>query len=120
MSDYIEKRKFARAKSDFDVLCYIGSVMEIPFKCQTMDIGQGGLKILSPRDFVAGHEFVVKIYMPFSNIPVEVVSEVRWCKKSTRQPGYYDAGVQFIFLSPEQQQLVNDYVARVIAIESEE
>jgi len=97
----INRRTTERLPTHYDVIYSDGKRMH---KEYVKDISVGGLQIEALKPLEPGTKLTLTLT---SNPPLKVNAIVRWVKKV----GYrYRIGVQFIKLSPEQQQKIKEII----------
>ena len=71
----------------------------------TQDISGGGIKIRTDRPFKIGNRLRTLLYFPDEPKPVNIVSQVAWCKKGKiRKKIYFDIGIKHIKIEPPDRE----------------
>jgi c-di-GMP-binding flagellar brake protein YcgR len=106
MDNYTEKRKYKRAPCETESVTFQGKDLAITVRgLKSVDISEGGLKLISPRCLITGQKLLVKLTLPEVDIEVEIYAEAIWCNPNHDVPGEFLVGLQFLSLSPHGKRL---------------
>jgi uncharacterized protein (TIGR02266 family) len=77
----------------------------------TKNISEGGLFISTAQYLEIGHKLTIDMQIPPSKEKVKLQCEVKWVRREDSSlDGFYGVGVQFVGLSPEVKQQINDFI----------
>jgi len=77
------------------------------------DLSEGGARFTSGKAFQVGDHLVLEITCPRFPDPIRVEGEIRW-KRELRKGFLYENGIQFLNLSPEDQEGIREVVAYLL------
>ncbi|HNX91098.1 MAG TPA: PilZ domain-containing protein [Candidatus Omnitrophota bacterium] len=133
-TDSKELRQYERTPVTVPITCYLGTTSFIQLTVDTKDLSEGGMRIVIPRELIAGSEITVVFYLPNSMtssrleelrkrnmIPkdknyakdrFELSAEIVWIHPSKDVPSWFDAGLKFLFLDDVQQRTLHEFVQK--------
>lgn len=117
----IERRKFPRLNFrvdfEYNILNKTGFKDE---RAETKNISTGGICIILLNKVEIGDKLKLKFYLPGVNTPIMTVGRVVWTQEFTvgtiDNSTAYDVGIEFIEISEDDRQKVNQYIAGQILI----
>jgi uncharacterized protein (TIGR02266 family) len=78
----------------------------------TKDLSKGGAFILTPDPMELGDEFLLKLFMPDGQEPIEVACKVIWTNRYGKETKELrrGMGVKFLRLQPEAQKRIEEHI----------
>ncbi len=114
-----ERRKYNRFKKALDVIYTIAKKMNLHSKGCTIDISEGGMKLLLDEKLSAGTIMELKISTPASPQDIELEGEVVWCEEDSRKEAsgkrYFHHGIKFLAVNEPSGKLFCDYIRSIAA-----
>lgn len=74
-------------------------------RCQTLNISEGGLAIMTPTPLTPGTKAWIQFSIPGQSTEFSVQSEVCWCDERSR------AGLKFLITSPAERSKLKEWLA---------
>lgn len=111
-----DRRKYVRFRRSLDAIYKIEKRPHIRMLCRTIDISQGGLRLLIDAKFAQGEVLHVIITMPDSdNLKIEAEGKVIWSESAhdfTDPSGkrYFYAGIQFCGITQHNAELLTNFI----------
>lgn len=111
-----DRRKYTRFKRSLDAIYKIERRPHIRMMCRTIDISQGGLRLLVDAKFEQGEVIHLVIALPDSeNLKIEAEGKVVWSEpaRDFSDPSgkrYFYAGIQFCGITSHDAQLLTTFI----------
>lgn len=103
-----EKRNNQRFSCRVPVLCRKGTLFD---NSQTIDIGKGGVGVISPKFIPVGTNLVMEIAMSPKSEPLLAVGSVRWVQRLSGQERYR-LGMAFTDISQDSENRLSEYLVK--------
>lgn len=119
-----DRRKYTRFKRSLDAVYKIENRPHIRMMCRTIDISQGGLRLLIDAKFDPGEVIHLIITLPDSeNLKIEAEGKVVWSEtaRDFSDPSgkrYFYAGMQFCGITQHNAQLLTNFI-KTLSIEED-
>ena len=114
-----ERRKFTRFKKTLDVIYAIAKKPHLKNNANTVDISEGGMKLLLDEKLSVGAIMGLKISIPASPQDVEVEGEVVWCEEDGRNEAsskkHFYHGIKFLAIKEPSGKHLIDYIRSIAA-----
>lgn len=108
----MERRRFQRIDSNLPVRYRNLRAATIPSGSLTKDISEGGIRFMTNEFISLACRLVVEVSLPTIQKPIKAISKVAWIKKVS-SGDRYELGNQFLEISKEDKELINDFVKRM-------
>lgn len=107
-----ERRRFKRAK--FPCRIYILTAPLHIIKCETENIGAGGIRVLIDENLGIHSKVGIKLYL--SQEPIECKGKVVWLveRKKDNKIAKFDIGIEFHQISQKDREIINVFVKSLI------
>ena len=99
-------RRYYRSPVTVPVVLQIESGTKVP--CQTMNVSEGGMAVTTPVIVKAGAVVNARFSLPEEPTEFDIRAQVCWCHNTGR------AGLQFLYVSPEQKLLLQLWLSHRI------
>lgn len=111
MESFEEKRKYRRAPTRCMIRYRPPAETDVrKSELSTIrDLSEGGARFTSGTAFAVGDHLDLEITCPRFPDPVKVQAEIRW-RREIRKGFLYENGIQFLNLSPEDQETIRQIV----------
>lgn len=104
-----ERRRFSRVPLSLTVQCRpFGGFAELWQTVQALDLSAVGMRVRSEEPFGFWTTLETRIQIPSLREPLEVRGRVVWSQ--TPPTGLMEMGIEFIDVSPEQQEQIDELV----------
>ena len=115
MGEFEDKRKYQRAQTRCMIRYRDPAETDVRKSelSTARDLSEGGARFTSGKAFQAGDRLNFEITCPSFPDPIKVKGEVRW-NREIRKGILYENGVQFLNLSPEDQETIRQIVAYLL------
>lgn len=114
-----ERRKYNRFKKTLDVIYAVAKKSNLGSKGRTIDISEGGVKLLLDEKLPAGTIMGLKISTPASPQDIEVEGEIVWCEEDGRKEAsgkrHFYHGIKFLAVDEPSGKRLNDYLHSIAA-----
>jgi len=112
-----ERRKYGRFKKILDVIYAIAKKPQLKSNGRTIDISEGGMKLLLDEKLPAGAILDLKISIPASAQEIEVEGEVVWCEENSQkeEPGkrHFYHGIKFLAIKEPSGKYLSEYIRSI-------
>ena len=112
MKRYQEKRRHKRINDPVPVTFIPTSDLPIQCSCNSRDISEGGLRINTSREPLAGGEAEVIFALPGTEESLALHTEVVWAHPSRKTRGRFESGIKFVGMGEAKRKLLRDYISR--------
>lgn len=105
-----ERRKYLRTDDTFSL--NYSKILEdaTSFKTSTtLDIGGGGIRVITSEKIPLGCKLALKIDIPGLSQPISCIGEVAWAEEGEEKDKYY-AGIKFVEIEEDKRQQVIQYI----------
>jgi len=116
-----ERRRFPRLGFNVEVECkIINGVESEPGHLQTKNIGAGGICLVSLDEFKVGNNLELIFSLPGITNQIHAVGRVVWLVPfnvgSTLTSRAYDAGIEFVNISDDDREKINQFVLQKLPV----
>ncbi len=109
MEKTTDRRFFRRINANFDVRLVPNTDLVFDWDCESIDLSEGGIKVLSTREPIPGYEVEVIFTLPEKKARLAIQSEVVWTGPSNRI-GRYFAGIRYNELSEIKRRELRQFL----------
>jgi len=117
--DGTERRQYARFDHELTVDYYLDNKYHPPKAAKTVDISEGGLKLLLQEKLAVGSLVQVRIALPHPRSVIGIKAEVAWSQESDRKDGtdrrLFRAGLRFVDLKDLSRMQLTDFIKSLSA-----
>lgn len=110
MSSIPEKRIHKRMSTVVNAKFMPDTDLIFDWDCETMDLSEGGMRLVSIREPLVGNYSEVGFYLPNHGDRLAVQSEVVWTRPVAGRVGYFEIGIKFSELSEHKRKILKDYL----------
>ncbi|MFH0764283.1 MAG: PilZ domain-containing protein [Candidatus Omnitrophota bacterium] len=112
-----ERRKYTRFKKTLDVIYTVAKKPHLSSRGHTIDISEGGMKLVLDEKLPKGAIMDLKISIPGSSQDTDVEGEIIWSeeanydKLSGKRQFYY--GIKFLYIKEPSGKHLSDYIRSI-------
>lgn len=110
MRGHREERKHGRRRHMMPVTFVPDSALAIKCECDSRDISEGGIRVLSSREPISGSGADISFRLPGRGRKLTLHAKVVWSRPSKDRAGWYEMGIAFMPMSPASKRLLRSYV----------
>ena len=107
-----ERRQYKRIRGIFRVISEPVSDFVIDWSCDSRDVSEGGIRVLTVRELIPGSPVEISFTLPGHKEKLVMQSKVVWTTPMVSMRGHFEAGVEFNFITTRQKQIIRDYVEK--------
>ena len=109
-----ERRKHVRFQKSFDIIYVLEKHPQLKNQCRTLDISEGGMKILIDQKLEKGAVMSLSIDIAGSSHPAEVDGEIMWSEESkisgpSGKRMFY-SGIKFLAMKEKRGKILVEYL----------
>lgn len=112
-----ERRKYTRFKKTLDVIYTVAKKPRLSNNGHTIDISEGGMKLLLDEKLTKGIIMDLKISIPGSPQDAEVEGEVVWCEEASHDEAsgkrHFCHGIKFLAIKEPSGKHLSDYIRSI-------
>lgn len=112
-----EKRKYNRFKKTLDVIYSVANKPHLNSNGHTVDISEGGMKLVLDEKLPKGAIMDLKVSIPASSQDTEVEGEVVWCEEASYDKAsgkrQFCYGIKFLAVKEPSGKHLSDYIRSI-------